>query len=123
MKTKLALLFIGNEQEGWLQQLSPPSILHRCRSFTTVDHQRLLPASLLHHIKNKVRPESSIAEGYVADEALTFCSMYLEGMQTKFNCADKNDDLGLSERKFYAFSSQCLTVATKKIVELCKEVK
>ncbi|KAJ9541221.1 hypothetical protein OSB04_027727 [Centaurea solstitialis] len=28
------------------------------------------------YVRNKARPEGSIAEGYVAEEALTFCSMY-----------------------------------------------
>ena len=56
---------------------------------------------LKNNVRNKAKPEGSIAEGYVADEALTFCSMYLEGMQTKFNRADRNDDPGLPKRQFF----------------------
>ncbi|XP_062076859.1 uncharacterized protein LOC133781794 [Humulus lupulus] len=43
--------------------------------------------------KNKARPEGSIAEGYVANEALTFCSMYLHGIETRFNRPERNWDL------------------------------
>ncbi|XP_062085593.1 uncharacterized protein LOC133791692 [Humulus lupulus] len=43
--------------------------------------------------KNNARPEGSIAEGYVANEALTFCSMYLHGIETRFNRPERNWDL------------------------------
>nr|XP_025695158.1 uncharacterized protein LOC112796764 [Arachis hypogaea] len=36
--------------------------------------------------------EGSIAEGYVAEEALTFCSRYLEGIETRFNRPPRVDD-------------------------------
>ncbi|KAJ9551366.1 hypothetical protein OSB04_015411 [Centaurea solstitialis] len=39
------------------------------------------------------RPEGSIAEGYVAEEALTFCSMYLQDVQTRFNRPKRNEDV------------------------------
>ena len=35
---------------------------------------------LKNYARNKAKSEGSIAEGYVANEALTFYSMYLEGM-------------------------------------------
>ena len=31
---------------------------------------------LKNYVRNKAKPEGSIAEGYVAEEALTFCSWY-----------------------------------------------
>ena len=34
-------------------------------------------------MRNYSRPEGSIAERYVADEALTFCSRYFEGVETR----------------------------------------
>jgi hypothetical protein len=44
-------------------------------------------------VRNKYRPEASIAEGYIADECLTFCSRYLNGgIQTKFNKVARNFD-------------------------------
>jgi hypothetical protein len=35
-------------------------------------------------VRNRCRPEGSIAEGYVALECLTFCSRYLKDIETKF---------------------------------------
>lgn len=49
------------------------------------------------YVRNKARPEGSIAEGYCDSECLTFCSMYFHGIETKFNEADRNFD-GSSER-------------------------
>lgn len=36
-------------------------------------------------VRNRSRPEGSIAEGYITIECLTFCSRYLVDTQTKFN--------------------------------------
>ncbi|XP_062093595.1 uncharacterized protein LOC133799612 [Humulus lupulus] len=44
------------------------------------------------YVKNKARPEGSIAEGYIINEALNFCSMYLHGIETRFNRPDRNPD-------------------------------
>lgn len=44
-------------------------------------------------MRNKFRPEGSIAEGYLADECLTFCSRYLDGgVETRFNRPGRNND-------------------------------
>ncbi|KAD7478319.1 hypothetical protein E3N88_01455 [Mikania micrantha] len=75
------------------------------------------------YVRNKARPEGSIAEGYVADEALTFCSMYLEGMQTKFNRPDRNADAGIPKRQLHVFSSQCRPISKKKIISLSEETR
>ena len=37
------------------------------------------------YVRNKARPKGSIAEAYIVEEALTFWSMYLSGIETKFN--------------------------------------
>ena len=42
------------------------------------------------YVRNKSRLESSIAEGYLADECLTFCLRYLHGIVTKFNRPERN---------------------------------
>ncbi|KAF0912255.1 hypothetical protein E2562_013207, partial [Oryza meyeriana var. granulata] len=36
-------------------------------------------------VQTRSHPEGSIAEGYVLDESLTFCSQYLRGCQTRFS--------------------------------------
>ncbi|KAK0608417.1 hypothetical protein LWI29_030375 [Acer saccharum] len=46
------------------------------------------------YVCNKAQPEGSIAEGYLADECLTFCSRYLRGVETKFNRPERNYDGG-----------------------------
>ncbi|GJU22640.1 acidic leucine-rich nuclear phosphoprotein 32 family member A [Tanacetum coccineum] len=52
---------------------------------------------LKNYVRNKAKPEGSIAEGYVAEEALTFCLRYLkDDVETRFNRLGRNDD-GLPE--------------------------
>ncbi|KAK3206791.1 hypothetical protein Dsin_020837 [Dipteronia sinensis] len=46
------------------------------------------------YVKNKARPEGSIAEAYIVNESLTFCSIYLDSIETKFNRIQRNDDGG-----------------------------
>ncbi|GKF61781.1 hypothetical protein Tco_0181835, partial [Tanacetum coccineum] len=48
---------------------------------------------LKNYVRNKAKPEGSIAEGYVAEEALTFCSRYLKDVETRLN-------LGVQRRIF-----------------------
>ncbi|KAJ9539304.1 hypothetical protein OSB04_032037 [Centaurea solstitialis] len=62
---------------------------------------------LKHYVRNKVRPEGSIAEGYVAEEALTFCSMYIQDVQTRFNRPERNEDVIVEKTKLWVFESKC----------------
>lgn len=43
-------------------------------------------------MRNRARPEGSIAEGYIVNESLTFLSMYLPTMETKFSRPERNYD-------------------------------
>ncbi|KAK7258274.1 hypothetical protein RIF29_23845 [Crotalaria pallida] len=43
-------------------------------------------------VRNKAQPEGSIAQGYLAEEVLTFCSQYLEGIETRINRPARVDD-------------------------------
>ena len=74
---------------------------------------------LKNYVGNKARPEGSIAEGYVADEALTFCSMYFKGIETRFNRLDRNEDSPYVPRYLTVFQSQCrpITKGTMKILD------
>nr|GEV51013.1 hypothetical protein [Tanacetum cinerariifolium] len=47
---------------------------------------------LKNYVRNQAKPESSIAKGYVAEEALTFCSHYFWDVTMKFNRPDCNVD-------------------------------
>jgi hypothetical protein len=66
---------------------------------------------LKNYVRNKARPEGSIAEGYAADEALTFCSRYLKGVPTRFNRPDRNEDAPIPEREFDVFQSLCTPIS------------
>lgn len=49
-------------------------------------------AKLKAYVRNKARPEGCIAETYISNECLMFCSMYLTGIETKFNREERNFD-------------------------------
>ncbi|KAF7114861.1 hypothetical protein RHSIM_RhsimUnG0074200 [Rhododendron simsii] len=55
--------------------------------------ERLLGV-LKRFVTNKARPEGSIVEAYISKECTTFCSMYLDGIETEFNRVERNDDGG-----------------------------
>ena len=37
------------------------------------------------YVHNKAHPKGSIVVAYVVNESLTFCFMYLQGIETRFN--------------------------------------
>ena len=45
-----------------------------------------------HFVRNKSHPEGSIAERYIAEECVTFCSRYLHGIETRFDRLERNYD-------------------------------
>ena len=49
-------------------------------------------------MRNRPRPEGSIAEGYLSIECLTFCSMYLCEIETVWSCEEQNSDRCQGER-------------------------
>nr|GFA92986.1 hypothetical protein [Tanacetum cinerariifolium] len=55
------------------------------------------------YVRNKAKPEGSIAEGYVAEEAFTFSSHYFRDVTTKFNRSDRNFDPPLPTCQFQVF--------------------
>lgn len=48
--------------------------------------------TLKKYVRNKSHPEGSIAEGYIVEESLSFCSMYLEDVETRRNREGRNAD-------------------------------
>ncbi|KAF5446854.1 hypothetical protein F2P56_032452 [Juglans regia] len=60
------------------------------------------------YVKNKARPEGSIAEAYVHVECLTFCSTYLHDIETTFNREERNVDVGQDhqEGSLFVFSQK-----------------
>uniref|UniRef100_J3LNX2 DUF4218 domain-containing protein n=1 Tax=Oryza brachyantha TaxID=4533 RepID=J3LNX2_ORYBR len=55
--------------------------------------------TLKRYVRNRARPEGSIAEAYIADECLTFCSKYMDGVETRFNREPRNK--GFSNEEAY----------------------
>ena len=55
--------------------------------------------TLKEFVRNKAGPEASIAEAYIADECLTFCSRYLHRAETRFNRLERNKDDGHRQDK------------------------
>ncbi|XP_016545473.1 uncharacterized protein LOC107845574 [Capsicum annuum] len=49
------------------------------------------------YVRNKNQPEGSIAEGYIVEESLIFCSRYLHGIAIGHNRMDKNYEVDRAE--------------------------
>ncbi|KAI3789054.1 hypothetical protein L2E82_01841 [Cichorium intybus] len=93
------------------------------------------------YVRNKARPEGSIAEGYVIEEALTFCSHYLRGVDSRLDKRGRNDDetfndvrdckldifklngRGIGKRETYRLSSILMKKAQWFILSNCSEVE
>ncbi|KAF5442008.1 hypothetical protein F2P56_036986 [Juglans regia] len=91
-----------------LEMIFPPSfftvmvhlVIHlvaECKLGGPVHYRWMYPVErylhrLKFHVRNKAAPEGSIAEGYLLEELLTFCSRYLESAQTVFNRPSRNPD-------------------------------
>jgi hypothetical protein len=56
--------------------------------------------TLKRYVRNRARPERSIAEAYIADECLTFCSRYMDDVETRFNREPRNK--GFSNEDAYS---------------------
>ncbi|GJS34506.1 hypothetical protein Tco_0532888 [Tanacetum coccineum] len=78
---------------------------------------------LKNYVQNKARPEGYIAEGYIAEEALTFYSYYLRNVPTKFNRPDRNDDGPPPTSELQVFRSACTPKSAGVGKKLDHEVK
>ncbi|XP_056685878.1 uncharacterized protein [Spinacia oleracea] len=65
------------------------------------------------HVTNKAQPEGSIAEGFLLEETIMFCSRYLEGVKTIFNIPTRMDD-EISNSNDYLFNT-CGRVVGKEV--------
>ncbi|XP_042974567.1 uncharacterized protein LOC122306194 [Carya illinoinensis] len=72
------------------------------------------------YVRNRARPEGSIAEAYVHVECLTFCSMYLNDIETRHNREERNIDVGLCSQQpsLSVFSQKVHPLGGAKIMVL-----
>ncbi|GKC97446.1 hypothetical protein Tco_1167721, partial [Tanacetum coccineum] len=68
------------------------------------------------YVRNKAKPEGSIAEGYVAEEALTFSSHYFWDVTMKFNRPDRNVDPPPPTCQFQVFRSLCKSIGLRSVI-------
>ncbi|XP_062093425.1 uncharacterized protein LOC133799424 [Humulus lupulus] len=79
--------------------------------------RQICARTIKNYVGNKARPKGSIAEGYVADEALTYCSVYFKGVETRFNRLDRNED-EVTPRNLFVFQSQCRPITKETLKPL-----
>ena len=71
------------------------------------------------YVHNKARPEGSIVEAYIINESLTFCSMYLRGIETRFNRHEWNDEWNSHlEKQLNIFATGWRPLGKEKIIHL-----
>nr|GEX21564.1 hypothetical protein [Tanacetum cinerariifolium] len=73
---------------------------------------------LKNYVRNNAKPEGSIAEGYVAEEALTFSSHYFRDVTTKFNRLDHNVDFPPSTCQLQVFKSLCKSIGLRSVIRI-----
>ncbi|GJR64438.1 hypothetical protein Tco_0010503 [Tanacetum coccineum] len=73
---------------------------------------------LKNYVRNKAKPEGSIAEGYVAEEALTFSSHYFRDVTMKFNRPDRNVDCPPPTCQFQVFKSLCKSIGLRSVIRI-----
>jgi hypothetical protein len=49
------------------------------------------------YVRNKAHPEGLIAEGYIIEECMKFCSRFVQGMPTKISQSERHADGGTDE--------------------------
>ncbi|GJS63709.1 hypothetical protein Tco_0678273 [Tanacetum coccineum] len=73
---------------------------------------------LKNYVRNKAKPEGSIAEGYVAEEALNFSSHYFRDVTTKFNRPGRNVDCPPPTCQFQVFKSLCKSIGLRSVIRI-----
>ncbi|WVZ83970.1 hypothetical protein U9M48_031056 [Paspalum notatum var. saurae] len=74
--------------------------------------------TLKHYVRNRARPEGSIAEAYIVDECLTFCSRYFGDVETRFNRQGRQSscqDDGVPQDSLSVFTHHVKFLGTGKV--------
>ncbi|TYK03698.1 CACTA en-spm transposon protein [Cucumis melo var. makuwa] len=84
--------------DGKVGRRAPPVVMNEHEIIEQLDQLKFSVMSKHPlYVRNKVRPEESIAEAYVMNELSTFCSSYLSAIETRFTRDERNDDTILDD--------------------------
>ncbi|XP_061990536.1 uncharacterized protein LOC133708965 [Rosa rugosa] len=122
-----------------LEQIFPPAFFdimihlavhlpHEAKIAGPVGYRWMFPierklGDLQDYVRNRARPEGSIAEGYIAEESLTFCSMYLNDIETVFTRPERNYDGGETTAMLSVFAQNVQPLGGYKMVDWSDEEK
>nr|GEY99304.1 hypothetical protein [Tanacetum cinerariifolium] len=70
------------------------------------------------YVTNKARPEGCIAQRYIENECVAFCSMYLNDVDTIFNKSERNDEMIHPGGEISIFSSKGCPIGGYKTCDL-----
>ncbi|GJS30699.1 hypothetical protein Tco_0491319 [Tanacetum coccineum] len=103
-----------------LQQYLPPDVakplIELCLFFKQICSQTLMVDDV--ESLEQAKPEGSIAEGYVAEEALTFSSHYFQDVTMKFNRPARNMDCPPPTCQFQVFKSLCKSISLRSVIRI-----
>ncbi|XP_030946005.1 uncharacterized protein LOC115970519 [Quercus lobata] len=68
------------------------------------------------YVRNRAAPEGCIAEGYIVEECLTFCSRYMEGVETIFSRPTRTMEESTGAVSSVALESRELTQAHRYVL-------
>ena len=74
------------------------------------------------YVHNKTYPEGSIAEGYIAEECLTFCSRYFKSVETIFNRPVRNVEESTGAVVSITLDSNSWIQAHRYVLFNCEEI-
>ena len=93
-------------------------------SYSWMYHIERSLRTLKQYVRNKARPEGSIAESYMKNESGAFCSGYLTGIESQFNIDERNDDNILDDEvmcEFKVFIQKVRPLGVSNVLTLSQE--
>jgi hypothetical protein len=72
--------------------------------------------NLKNFVRNRARPEGSIAEAYAANDTLTFCSKYMQDVDTKFN-QDVGDGPLVSDTSVFMHGAKIIRADRRQYID------
>ncbi|GMY14307.1 ribosomal RNA processing Brix domain protein [Fagus crenata] len=67
------------------------------------------------YVSNRARLEGLIAKAYILKECITFCSMYLDGIETVHNQREQNEDSGECSKGLAVFTQIAQPTGCRRI--------